>query len=209
MSQVEEGTTQAALPMPLLPPLTPDDTPLAPSDTVSQLLTYSSTWIDLASPDPVIAHISRQVFNTEIAYAAFCGVITVVVQAPKLYPGKLRSQGLSQFARAVQEVLLLGPYIQIHIMLPMSEGYEGIAGDEMGHLAPFAREEFFQDVRNSSQPVRDSFGTWDAWNVIRTVCKYNTRLSVGKNQFSGSDRKRKKTNFELYQSKLYPSIPQP
>lgn len=169
------------LPLPLISPLTPDDTILAPGDTISQLLALSSPWIDLASPDPVIAHVSRQVFTQEVAYASFCGVGNIIVQGPKLHHGDIQAAGVSQFARSVQEALAVGPYINIVILQPMVDDPSVDQNDEMGHLAPFAREKYLETSGSKQHAALDLFGTWDAWNLIRTVCKYNSRLSVGKN----------------------------
>jgi type II protein arginine methyltransferase len=178
---ISDETATGESPLPLVPPLGPADTPLTPSETISQLVVYTSTWIDLAAPDPVVAHMSRQVFNAEIAYAAFCGVVNIVVQGPKLYPGRQRSLGLSQYARAIQEALAIGPYLQLHILFPMTEGPGTAADEEPQHLSQLVREEFLSEADPHAQNSKDPFGTWDAWNVVRTVCKYNPRLSVGKN----------------------------
>ena len=86
---VDSAADPSALPVPLVPALKPIDSTLIPSDTISQLLITTSSWIDLASPDPVIANVSQQVFNLEVAYAAFCGVQHVVVQGPTLGNGSL------------------------------------------------------------------------------------------------------------------------
>src|ERR1700709_1594485 len=91
-------------PAPIIPPPTPVDTPLTPGDTVSQLIAYSSPWIDLCSPDPLISNISRQVLNIEIAYASFCGVGNVIIPGPRTYSsGATSNDGLIQYARAIQE----------------------------------------------------------------------------------------------------------
>jgi len=161
------------VPLPLIPALESVDTPLTPSDTISQLLTFTSSWIDLASPDPVIAFLSRQVFHLEIAYAAFCGVVTVVVPGPPLAYG---AAGVSQFARAIKEALSTGSYIQLHIMMPMDASKVGDEKEDMGSLARFARPEF---AEKQEQTTTDAFGAWDAWNAIRTMSKYHNRLSVG------------------------------
>ncbi|KAH7054416.1 arginine N-methyltransferas-like protein [Macrophomina phaseolina] len=164
--------------LPLIAPLTPEDTILAPGDTISQLLALSSPWIDLASPDPVIAHVSRQVFTQEVAFASFCGVGNIIVHGPKLHHGHLHGTGVSQFARAIQEALTVGPYINIVIMQPMVDDPSVESNDEMGNLAPFAREQYLKASGRKENRELDLFGTWDAWNVIRTVCRYNSRLSV-------------------------------
>ena len=172
---VSEAPPTQAQPLPLISALENVDTPLTPSDIISQLVTFTSSWIDLASPDPVIAYLSRQVFNLEIAYASFCGVVTVVVPGPTLTHG---ANGVSQFARAIKEALSTGSYIQLHVMMPMdvSKGADG--EEDLGNLARFARPEFVEQKGHGKNT--DPFGAWDAWNAIRTMSKYHSRLSVGK-----------------------------
>ena len=164
---------------PIIPPLSPVDTPLTPSDTISQLLGVASPWIDLCSPDPLIANISRQVLNLEIAYAAFCGVGNVIIHGPKLNIGQSYTDGLANYARAVLEALNVGSYLQISVMLPIVYGRESDGDDEIGSLDSLAREEYSKTA-DSGTDKHELFASWDAWNIIRTVCKYHSRLFVGK-----------------------------
>ncbi|EAT85897.2 hypothetical protein SNOG_07246 [Parastagonospora nodorum SN15] len=159
-------------PLPLIPALDHPDTPLGPSDTISQLLTFTSSWIDLSSPDPVIAHISRQVFHLEIAYAAFCGATTVIVPGPRLGHGQ---NGVSQFARAIKEALATGGYVQLHVQLPMDGSKATIEKDDLGDLARFARD---NSESSAESKKTTAWSSWEAWNTIRTICKYSNRLSV-------------------------------
>ncbi len=173
-----DGTaTQSTPPAPIIPPLNPVDTPLTPGDTVSQIIAYSSPWIDLCSPDPLISNISRQVLNIEIAYASFCGVGNIIIPGPRSYTsGSTDNDGLIQYARAIQEALNIGSYIQMAIHIPMYGNEE--VGEITGDLRPFARD-LELAAGNLSKEI-DLFETWDAWNLIRSVCKYSSRLSVGK-----------------------------
>lgn len=165
---------------PLIPPLGPLDTPLTPDDTISQLLTVASPWIDLCSPDPVIANVSQQVLSLETAYAAFCGVGNVIVQGPKLHHGSAHADGLMQYARAIHEALVVGSNINIEILLPMVDQPDAEVDAGMGDLAPLARDEYVGELEEERPRKLDMYGSWDAWNVIRSVCKYNSRLFVGK-----------------------------
>lgn len=175
------GMSAAQSTMPLVvPPLQAVDTPLTPDETISQLVAISSPWIDLCSPDPLIADVSRQVLSLEIAYAAFCNVRNVVIPGPKLYRGRSQSDGLVQYARAIREVLNSGQYIQIQIWFPMVDHPDLDLHDDMGHLATFAREQYVAEQDDDRPRKVDVFGTWDSWNVIRTVCNYSSRLFVGK-----------------------------
>merc|ERR1712098_24521 len=144
-------------PAPIIPPLNPVDTPLTPGDTVSQIIAYSSPWIDLCSPDPLIANISRQVLNIEIAYASFCGVGNIVIPGPRAYSsGSTDNDGLIQYARAIQST-------QHWQLLADGDSYPNV----------WTR-------RGNGNKEIDLYETWDAWNLIRSVCKYSARLSVGK-----------------------------
>lgn len=200
----------ANLPVPTISSLSPVDTTLAPADANPHLLAVVSPWIDLCSPDPVIYGASRQVLELEVAYAAFCGIGNIILPSPKLHHGKLHGEGVTQYAYAVQEALKIAQYIQLSIMLPMMAGREQDADDVEGNLAKEARAEYMglpdahsrkssmestraklkevgQDdggasIRRKKSARVDFFGTWDAWNVIRTLCTYNARLFVGKNR---------------------------
>lgn len=174
----ENAVTKSTPPAPIIPPLTPVDTPLTPGDTVSQLIAYSSPWIDLCSSDPLISNISRQVLNIEIAYTSFCGVGNIIIPGPRSYSsGSTNNDGLIQYARAIQEALTIGSYIQMAIHIPMYGNDE--VKDMTGDLRPFARDHHSAAKGKSIKEI-DLFETWDAWNLIRSVCKYNSRLSVGK-----------------------------
>lgn len=181
----DDSAPRSEAPAPIIPPLDPFDTPLTPGDTVSQLIAYSSPWIDLCSPDPLISNISRQVLTLEVAYASFCGVGNIIIPGPRLqYEGRASSDGLVQYARAVQEALTVGSYVQMAIHMPMVDSEETRPKGEMGDLAPFAREQYLAETNSKTKEKEkeqvDTFGAWDAWHLIRSICKYNTRLSVGK-----------------------------
>ena len=169
----------ANLPL-LIPPLGPSDTAITPNETISQLLAVASPWIDLCSPDPVIQNISQQVLSLEIAYAAFCGVGNVIISGPKLHHGRVHGDVLVQYARAISDALSVAISLQIEILLPMTDQQGSEADDSMGSLTQLARDEYVGDLGKESARKPDMYGSWDAWNVIRTVCKYNPRLFVGK-----------------------------
>ncbi|KAL8708289.1 MAG: hypothetical protein Q9225_007623 [Loekoesia sp. 1 TL-2023] len=160
---------------PTIPSLSPADTPLTPGEIIMQLVGYASPWIDLSSPDPVVYDISRQVLELEISYAAFCGLGNVVIPGPKLQYGNSHGEGIAQYAYAVQEALALSNYTQISIQLPMMYHPDQDSKDVAGSLSPFARPEY---VEEGAKSKLDFLGTWDAWHIIRTFCKYNSRLFV-------------------------------
>jgi protein arginine N-methyltransferase 5 len=172
---LDGGALPEDIPVPLIPAFTPADTPLLPHGSVSQLLATAAPWMDLASPDPVVFNISRQILNLEIAYAAFCGIQNVVIQGPTLYASVIGNSMLTQYARAIKEALTIGPYLHFHILLPMVPS-KGKPAAVQSHLSKFARISDDEHLSESTDP----WSPWEAWNVIRTMCNYSGRLSVGK-----------------------------
>ena len=104
----------------------------------------------------------------------------MIVLGPNLHRGNSDGEGIAQYAHAIQEALGIGNYIQVLIKLPIMDHPDYDVEDQMGSLHPFARPEY---VEEGGRQKVDLLGTWDAWHVIRTVCKYNARLSVGKNLY--------------------------
>lgn len=160
----------SSIPMPTVAPLTPADTILAPEDSNTSLIALVSAWIDLGSADPIIAAISRQVLNMEMAYAAFCGINNVMVAGP------LAGSDALQFARAIQEALSLGPYLQLHVLMPVTGELEEEAGEDT-HLSELASELDATVGAEDEEP--ELYGTWDTWHAIRTLCGYSPKLSIG------------------------------
>ncbi|OQO09711.1 hypothetical protein B0A48_05114 [Cryoendolithus antarcticus] len=166
-------------PLPLISPLTPDDTELAPGDNNTGLVVRISPWLDLGSADPVIAHVSRQVFNLEVAYASFCGIQHVLVSGP------VPDSDETQYARALLEALSVSAHLHFFVMLPMSGESEDAGSDEQ-HLAELARDSYtpndrgavLEDEEQDDVNADSSLNTWDLWDGIRTICDYNSRLSV-------------------------------
>lgn len=166
-----QGSAPEAVPLPLISPFTPDDTSLAPEESNSAIIAVTSPWIDLGSSDPLIAHVSRQVFNQEVAYAAFCGCNNVLV------PGPQSTTGVLQFSRAVLEALGAGPYLTLHVLMPMY-GERETDTDCDDHLAELARPQYAEEEQTEDE-TGDRYGSWDTWNEIRTFCDYHARLSIG------------------------------
>lgn len=165
------------LPAPLITPLSPADSHLTPSDANSAIIGVVSPWIDLSSHDPLIAHVSKHVLGMEVAYAAFCGISNLIIHGP------VSSEGTMQYARAVLEALGMGPYVQIHVLLPMTGELE--VDVEGTPLAELAREEYSvnasddggEDVEDEGEP--ELYGSWEVWDAMRGLCSYHGRLSIG------------------------------
>ncbi|MCJ1463448.1 methyltransferase protein [Pseudocyphellaria aurata] len=162
-------TIGSIVPPPIISALSVVDTSLSPGDTITHLLGVISPWIDLCSPDPLIYEISRQVLELEVAYAAFCGFGNVIIQGPKLHHGKIHGDGLMQYAFAIQEALGASNYLQVEIKLPMADHFPVDKDNAADSLAYRAREEYVGVTEGGTSKKTELYGTWDAWNIIRTV----------------------------------------
>jgi len=172
VKELDSAASAGGVPLPTISPLTPEDSGLAPEDSNSSLIAVTSPWIDIASPDPLMAHVSQQVFSIEIAYAAFCGINNVLVHGPS------NSQGTVLFARALLEALGLGPYLQLHVLMPMTGELEQDISADGTSLAELARPQYLESQEeDESEP--EPYASWEAWNTIRTMCSYSNKLSVG------------------------------
>jgi protein arginine N-methyltransferase 5 len=169
----------------VIPPLSPVDTFLTPDESISQIVAISSTWTDLCSPDPFIAAVSADILKLEIAYAAFCGISYVLIPGPRLRRSSTQDGSLARYARAILEALSAGPYIQIQIWMPMVDPLGNVV-EEIGDLAPFARPHLLDDHSEAQPQKLDLFGTWAAWDLIRSICKYHTRLCIGELCYSSN-----------------------
>ncbi|KAE8391913.1 PRMT5 arginine-N-methyltransferase-domain-containing protein [Aspergillus alliaceus] len=170
------GSTENIRPL-VIPPLTPSDTHMTPNEAMTQVVGVTSSWVDLCSPDPLIADISRQVLMLEVAYAAFCGIGYLLIPGPKLHHRDMHLEGLVYYGRAIQDAINIGPYIQFNIWLGAVDNLD-FEVDQMGDLSPLAREEFLVNLDAGQSPKEDPFGTWEAWDTIRRTCKYHPRLFV-------------------------------
>ncbi|PHH53704.1 Protein arginine N-methyltransferase 5 [Ceratocystis fimbriata CBS 114723] len=165
----------AAIPDPIIPPLTTKDTSLFPSFSVSTYNACTSSWIDLASPDPVIANISRQVLNLELAYATWCGVRSIVIHGPRQDSARGNAnKGLAQYARAIREALTVASRQNITIHMPMYR--EPGLDDSSPSLTETVHGTEAASKKSSEIAL---FSAWDSWHFVRTFCEYNPRLFVG------------------------------
>lgn len=170
-----EEKTNPSLPGPIVPTLTDEDTSLGPCSYIGNVLAHSSPWLDLGSSDPIIASISRQVLNLEVAFAHWCGARCVLVPGPRRDDD---GRAVAQFARAIQETFEVASRVNIIVHLPMyrepglEEKTQLLSTELLGSQGAATEAAQGEEV--------DLFGAWDTWNTIRSVCNYSSRLYTGK-----------------------------
>jgi type II protein arginine methyltransferase len=157
---------------PVVDSLSADEVRVFPGHYTTQIIAYTSPWIELDSEDPLVAEVSKsvrsshlietkranarlQVLLHEISYASYCGVSKLVVLGPT------RPHNASQFAEVLNNALAISPFMQLLVQLPITE------------------EEHDPKQTNDSD-LKGLLSSWDTWNTIRTVCNYNQNLAIGK-----------------------------
>ena len=149
---------------------------------MGQLIAFTSSWIDTASSDPIIAGASCQVLNLEVAYAAFCGILNIVIRSPTLAFSAIKPANITKFAHAIRHILTISPHIQIHILISYDNQCHTSKNEEYGSLTTkLSYDHNYTD--NLDQNVHDPLSSWSFWNTVRSVCKYSSRMSVGKRMY--------------------------
>ncbi|KAF2152349.1 arginine N-methyltransferase skb1 [Myriangium duriaei CBS 260.36] len=156
--------------------LSTEYTSLTPTVSTPSMIGLVSPWVDVASKNPRVAHLSRQVLSMEVAYAAFCGISNVVL--PPLFRGKdvPDHSAVSRYASAVASATTIGPYLQLLVPFPMDD-------------QPIYPESTFthslsasiEDVRGDTTNASDPLSPWDAWNFVRSTCNYHAKLAIALN----------------------------
>jgi len=137
----------------------------------------------------------RQALRQEVAYASYLNVPTIILPPPRN-----RSQ-VASYARVINDCLKNVPYMQFSIRLPIydpavfqtressspkSHGDHGPSGASSSpphtpktppRLA-ISSSSPTGSFRSTKAPEGELNATWEMWDIIRTVCDYNTRLTL-------------------------------
>ncbi|KAF4549144.1 PRMT5 TIM barrel domain-containing protein [Elsinoe fawcettii] len=166
--------TQGVTEFPVVPSLGPSFSTLHPTDAISSMIAVISPWADVTSPDPLVAHVSRQVVSVEIAYAAFCGLSNVILPPLCRAGVPTNPATVSAYSEMVSRSLSIGPYLQIIVPFPMDD--QKIAPEDIGP----SLESTPRSTNGKSEPVEatDILSPWDSWNHVRSTCDYASKLSI-------------------------------
>lgn len=108
----------------------------------------------------------------EIAYAAFCGITNIVIASPATGKDAIK------FAFAIRHSLTLSPHVQLHILVSFDSRCQ--VGEDEEHGSTLTTSIHDYNCANSVSQEKPQLSSWIFWNTIRSVCKYSSRLSVGK-----------------------------
>jgi protein arginine N-methyltransferase 5 len=129
------------------------------------------------SGDAWVRHDAEIALGQEISYAAYLNIYTVILPPPR------NREHVASYARTVNTCLTKFPYISLSVRLPIYhpatfQPTQTQATQNASPVpSPAAPSLFVTDhVRSASGNSLNA--TWEMWDVIRTMCDYNTRLTL-------------------------------
>ncbi|KIM68377.1 hypothetical protein SCLCIDRAFT_105837 [Scleroderma citrinum Foug A] len=158
------------------------------------VLALALEWLCLDSDDDWVCHNSGIALRQEVAYGSYLNVPTIILPPPRN-----RSQ-VASYARVINDCHKNVPYMQFSIRLPIydpavfqtressspkSHGDHGPSGASTPPHTPktpprlaISSSSPTGSLRSTKAPEDELNATWEMWDIIRTVCDYNTRLTL-------------------------------
>lgn len=149
-----------------------------------------SDWLQLDADDDWVRYDAELALHQELAYASYLNISSVILPPPRN-----RAQ-IASYARIVNSALDSSFYLHISIRLPIYDAQFQFANGNISSLSvtdsasppPLTptlvlspssggRKPSLVSLSDNTGDVFD--GMWEMWDTIRTVCGYNTRLSLG------------------------------
>lgn len=158
-------------------------------DEAVPVLVMVSDWLQLDSTDDWVRHDSEIALRQEVAYASYLNVQTVILPPPRH-----RSQ-VASYARAVNECLKSTTFMNFSIRLPIYDPavfqpkespviLPSITSTSSTPSVPSTpkivtpRASTSKPLKAARAPEGEINATWEMWDIIRTLCDYNTRLTL-------------------------------
>jgi len=120
---------------------------------------------------PVSDHFYNQALKQELAYASYLNVPAVVLPPPR------NRQHVADYARSINACLKsTTAYLHISVRMPIYDP-RSASPDTLSKEDPPENVPLSVHAR---APDGDLSTTWEMWDVIRSICGYSPRLSLGK-----------------------------
>lgn len=165
-----------------------DEVTMTRLDEAQGVVVVASEWLELDAADDWVRHDAAIALQQELAYAAYLGIQSVILPAPR------SREHVASYARIVNTCLKSVPYVNLAVRLPI---YDPAKLDEGIPASPFVLgrsprmpsmsmpgtptllvSDDSRHAHNRPGPERELNTTWEMWDLIRTICDYNTRLSL-------------------------------
>ncbi|KAJ7494686.1 PRMT5-domain-containing protein [Mycena galericulata] len=145
-----------------------DEVTITKLDEAEGVTVLISEWLELDAADDWVRHDAEIALQQELAYASYLNIQTAILPPPR------SRDHLSSYGRTVNACLKNSPYMHISIRLPI---YNPSVLE--GHLSPNPSSPSSTPRARRRDGIRGiSTGTWEMWDLIRSICDYSTRLSL-------------------------------
>ncbi|KAJ7284936.1 shk1 kinase-binding protein 1 [Mycena rebaudengoi] len=161
-----------------------DEVTITQLDEAEGVTVLVSDWLELDAADDWVRHDAEIALQQELAYASYLNIHTAILPPPR------SRDYLSSYARTVNACLKNSPYMSISIRLPIynpsvlvesrltQSPSPSAASLRPSSPAPSTPRLFISDERGAEAATGDLDGTWEMWDVIRSICDYSLRLSL-------------------------------
>ncbi|KAK7033061.1 protein arginine N-methyltransferase [Favolaschia claudopus] len=141
-----------------------------------------SEWLELDAADDWVRHDAEIALRQELAYASYLNVQTAILPPPR------SREYVSSYARTINACLKSAPYIHLSVRLAIYNPTVLEASPMpspplpsslfAGSPTPSTPRLVVPDDRGGETSVVNLDATWEMWDTIRSICDYNTRLSL-------------------------------
>ncbi|KIY43852.1 PRMT5-domain-containing protein [Fistulina hepatica ATCC 64428] len=160
-----------------------DEVTMTRLDEAQDVVGMVSDWLELDSSDDWVRTDAEIALQQELAYASYLNVATTVL------PGPRNRENVASYARTVNACLTNTPFINISVRLPIYD--PSVFNPDILSLRSGAEPPPMSislsspsivlsesHARPSNVPEAELNATWEMWDLIRTICDYNPRLSL-------------------------------
>ncbi|KAF8992848.1 PRMT5-domain-containing protein [Cyathus striatus] len=169
-----------------------DEVTITRLDEAEGLTVMISEWLELDTPDDWIRHDAEIALRQELAYASYLNIQTVILPAPR------NRDHVASYARIVNTCLKNNPYVYFSVRLPIynpSIFHQASTPLSSDHPAspsipvqlsspqtPIKTPKLVISSAAHGKLAKSSEGelnaTWEMWDLIRSICDYNPRLTL-------------------------------
>ncbi|KAF8896284.1 PRMT5 arginine-N-methyltransferase-domain-containing protein [Infundibulicybe gibba] len=138
-----------------------------------------SDWLELDAVDDWVRHDTEIALQQELSYISYLNIQTAILPPPQ------NRNHVASYARIVNSCLKNTPYIHLSIRLPIynpsifhpSPSNAAPRTPPRAGTSPHAPRLMIPD-RDVPAPEAEVNATWEMWDVIRSMCDYNPRLTL-------------------------------
>ncbi|KAK1224056.1 hypothetical protein PQX77_008386 [Marasmius sp. AFHP31] len=154
-----------------------DEVTITRLDEAQNVTAIISEWLELDTEDDWIRCDAEIALQQELAYASYLNIQTAILPPPR------NREYVSSYARIINACLRKIPYMNLAVRLPVYDPHAiqdpvrpstSVPGTPRSGIFPGGLK--LVNPAKSLEAQIDA--AWEVWDLIRTICEYNTRLSL-------------------------------